>query len=99
MTPIQEGGAHIDMFLEFFSIIAVRPDYTRDWPLYRGYIIESYTSWMGRRDDMLGIIFDEQLFYQHKVANIVPVNIEQLWQPTVASSSTSGRQGGSSGNS
>jgi hypothetical protein len=40
-----------DMFAEFFSIIAARPDYMQDWPSYRGYIIESYTSWVGRRDD------------------------------------------------
>jgi hypothetical protein len=41
----------VDMFAEFFSIIAARPDYMQDWPSYRGYIIESYTSWVGRRDD------------------------------------------------
>jgi hypothetical protein len=33
-----------DMFRDFFSIIAARPDYTQDWPSYRGYIIESYTA-------------------------------------------------------
>lgn len=35
----------VDMFAEFFSVIAARPDYTQDWPSYRGYIIESYASW------------------------------------------------------
>jgi hypothetical protein len=67
-----------DMFAEFFSIIAARPDYTLDWPSYRGYIVESYTSWVGRRDDSYGLIFDEHLFYTYKMSNIVPVLLEQL---------------------
>ena len=70
-----------DMFAEFFSIIAARPDYTQDWPSYRGYIIESYMSWVGRRDDDYGLIFDEQLFYKHKMTHLVPVLLEQLRQP------------------
>ena len=73
-----------DMFAEFFSAIAGRPDYTQDWPSYRGYIIESYTSWVGRRDDSYGLIFDEHLFYKHKMTHLVPMIIEQLWQPSAA---------------
>jgi hypothetical protein len=71
-----------DMFAEFFSVIAARPDYTLDWPSYRGYIIESYTSWVGRRDDSYGLIFDEHLFYKYKMSNLVPVLLEQLRQPS-----------------
>ncbi|KAF8814089.1 hypothetical protein BYT27DRAFT_7206355 [Phlegmacium glaucopus] len=45
----QPGGqwalACASMFRDFFSVIASRPDYTQDWPSYRGYIIELYTSW------------------------------------------------------
>ena len=81
-----------DMFAEFFSVVAARPDYTRDWPSYRGYIIESYTSWVGRRDDSYGLIFDEQLFYKYKMTHLVPVLLEQLRQP-LAASVVSGRGG------
>jgi hypothetical protein len=39
------GGAQAtdcaEMFTEFFSVIAARPDYMQDWPSYRGYIIKS----------------------------------------------------------
>ena len=73
-----------DMFAEFFSVIAARPDYTQDWPSYRGYIIESYMSWVGRRDDSYGLIFDEHLFYKHKMSHIVPIIMEQLRQPLAA---------------
>ena len=81
-----------DMFADFFSVIAARPDYTQDWPAYRGYIIESYTSWVGRRDDSYGLIFDDHLFYKHKMTHFT-VLLEQLRQPTIGSSSTSGGRG------
>lgn len=77
----ERASACADMFLEFFSIIAARPDYTLDWPAYRGYIIESYTSWVGRRDDSYGLIFDEALFFKYKVTNLVPLVVDQLRQP------------------
>ena len=77
-----------DMFAEFFTIIAARPDYTQDWPAYRGYIIESYTSWVGRRDDSFGLIFDEHLFYKHKMTHFT-VLLEQLRQPMIGDGSTS----------
>ena len=77
-----------DMFAEFFSVIAARPDYTQDWPSYRGYIIESYMSWVGRRDDNYGLIFDEQLFYKHKMAHLVPLLAEQLRQPLAGMGNT-----------
>ena len=83
-----------DMFAEFFSIIAARPDYTQDWPSYRGYLIEAYTSWVGRRDDSFGIIFNEHLFYKYKMTNLVPSILEQLKLPLSASSSTFGKPGG-----
>jgi hypothetical protein len=67
-----------DMFAEIFSVIAARPDYTLDWPSYRGYIIESYTSWVGRRDDSYGLIFDEHLFYKYKMSNLMPILLQQL---------------------
>lgn len=80
----------VDMFAEFFSIIAARPDFTQDWASYRGYIIESYTSWVGRRDDYYGLIFDEQLFYKHKITHLVPVLMEQLRQPPAGGSGRGG---------
>jgi hypothetical protein len=83
-----------DMFAVFFSLIAARPDYTRDWPSYRGYIIESYTSWVGRRDDSYGLIFNEHLFYKHKMSNLVPVIMEQLRNPTGGAAGTSNGRGG-----
>jgi len=67
-----------DMFAEFFSVIAAWPDYTQDWPSYRGYIIELYTSWIGQRNDLYGLIFDEQLFHKYKMRNLVPTILEQL---------------------
>jgi hypothetical protein len=98
---VEPGGVQAtdcaDMFAEFFSVIAARPDYTLDWPSYWGYIIESYTSWVGRRDDMYGLIFREHLLHQYKMRNLVPTILEQLRQlsgapspfpPTRPSSST-----------
>jgi hypothetical protein len=86
-----------DMFADFFSVIAARPDYTQDWPSYRGYIIESYISWVGRRDDSYGLIFDEQLFYKHKMTHLVPVILEQLRQPLVANGGAVSGRGGPGG--
>ena len=88
--------ACVDMFRDFFSIIAARPDYTQDWSTYRGYIIESYTSWVGRRDDTYGLIFDEQLFYKHKMTHFMPTILAQLRQPPTgiqAGTSAIGRGG------
>ena len=82
-----------DMFAEFFSVIAARPDYTQDWPAYRGYIIESYASWVGRRDDSYGLIFDEHLFYKHKMTYF-SVLLEQLRQPAIGGGSISSGRGG-----
>jgi hypothetical protein len=79
----------MDMFCEFFSVIAARLDYTQDWPAYRGYIIKSYTSWIGRQDDSFRLIFDEQLFYKYKMKNMLPTVLEQLWQPALGTSSFS----------
>ena len=80
-----------DVFTEFFSTIAARPDYTTDWASYRGYIIETYASWIGRRGDEYGLIFDEQLFHKYKMRNLLPTILEQLKQPNT--------QGSGSGNS
>jgi hypothetical protein len=77
----------MNMFREFFSIIAARPDYTQDWPAYRGYIIKSYTSWIGRRDNSFGLIFDKQLFYKYKMKNLLPTVLEQLRQAAPGPSS------------
>jgi hypothetical protein len=76
----------MDMFREFFSVIVARPDYTQDWPAYRGYIIKSYTSWIGRGDNSFGLIFDEQLFYKYKMKNLLPTVLEQLRQPALGPS-------------
>jgi hypothetical protein len=84
------------MFRDFFSIIAARPDYTQDWPFYQGYIIESYTLWVGRRDDSYGMFFDEHLFYKYKIPNLVPTLMEQLRQPVAGYGSSGGDRGFSS---
>ena len=76
----------MDMFQEFFSVIAARPDYTQDWPVYKGYIIESYTSWIGRMDNLFSMIFDEQLFYKCKMKNLLLTVLEQLQQPALGPS-------------
>jgi hypothetical protein len=70
------------MFSDFFSTIAARPDFTLDWPSYRGYIIETYTSWVGRRNDSYGLIFNENIFYQYKMKNLIPSMFEHLKQQT-----------------
>ena len=49
-----------------------------DWPSYRGYIIETYTSWVGQRDDLFGLIFDESLFCKYKMNNLSPLIIKQM---------------------
>ena len=70
-----------DVFNEFFSTIAAHPDYTLNWPSYQGYIIETYTSWIGRHGDKYGLIFDKHLFHKYKMKNLVPTILEQLRQP------------------
>ena len=89
----ERATACADMFADFFSIVVARPDFTRDWPSYRGYIIESYMSWVGRRDDSYGLIFDEALFYKHKMSHLVPVILEQLRQPLAGSGSAVSARG------
>lgn len=84
-----------DMFADFFSIIAARPDYMQDWPSYRGYIIKSYTLWVGRRDDSYGLIFDEHGFYKHKMTHLIPVLLDQLHQPLLGQGTSGGIRGGS----
>lgn len=90
----ERASACADMFQEFFSVIAARPDYTLDWPVYRGYIIECYTSWVGRRDDDFGMIFDEDLCFRHKVMNLVPLVMDQLRQPLAVPGPSTGARGG-----
>lgn len=68
------------MFLDFFSMIAARPDFMLDWPSYRGYIIETYTSWVGRQNDSYGLIFDEAIFHKYKIKNLLPSVLEHLKQ-------------------
>jgi len=105
-TDTEPGGDKAidcaDGFSEFFSTIAARPDYTIDWPSYRGYIIETYASWIGRRSDEYGLIFDEQLFHKYKMRNLVPTILEQLRQPNsrggaAAGTSSRGRGRGTQG--
>lgn len=73
---------YADVFTEVFITIAACPDYSLDWPLYCGYIIETYTLWASRCDDKYGLIFDEQLFHKYKMRNLVPAILEQLRQPS-----------------
>lgn len=95
---MEPGGAMAmdcaDVFSEFFSTIAARPDYTQDWPSYRGYIIESYTPWVGRRDNNYGLVFDENLFHKYKLKNIVPTILDQLRQPAALSRGSATRGNG-----
>lgn len=55
-TVAQECAA---MFDEFFQACMRQRDFSEDWLSYNGFIIESYTVWVGRRDDSYGLIFDE----------------------------------------
>jgi hypothetical protein len=93
----ERASACADMFREFFSVIAARPDYTQDWPSYRGYLIETYTSWVGRRDDSYGLIFDEPLFFKYKMANLLPLFMEQVRQPLAAIGTPLAARGGAGG--
>jgi hypothetical protein len=86
------------MFSDFFSTIAARPDFTIDWPSYRGYVIETYTSWVGRRNDSFGLIFDESIFHQYKMKNLIPSMLEHLKHQTgglLSIKAGSGQAGGS----
>ena len=69
-----------DMFATFFSIIAGRPDFTTDWRFYRGYIIETYTSWIGRPDNTYGLVFDEHMYTNFKLKNMFPMALEHVKQ-------------------
>ncbi|KAF8797781.1 hypothetical protein BYT27DRAFT_7218928 [Phlegmacium glaucopus] len=93
----EPGGERVmecaSMFHEFFSTIASRPDYMQDWQSYHGYIIESYTSWIGRCDDSFGLIFDEHLFQKFKLKNLVPSILEQLCQPPAMPAGFSDEEG------
>ena len=87
-----------DMFQKFFSVITARPDFTLDWPSYRGYIIKTYTSWVSQRDDLFGLIFDESLFYKYKMNNLGPLIVKQMKHvgSTLSNRGGSGSTGGSS---
>jgi len=69
-----------------------------DWPSYRGYIIETYTSWVGQRDDLFGLIFDESLFCKYKMNNLSPLIIKQMKHmgSTLSNRGGSSSTGGSS---
>jgi len=69
-----------EMFAEFFSNITARPDFTADWSSYRGYIIETYSLWVGQRDNSYGLIFDEGLFHKYKMKNLISSILEQIKQ-------------------
>jgi uncharacterized membrane protein YgcG len=86
------------MFADFFSMIAARPDFTLDWSSYRGYIIETYTSWVGQRNNSYGLIFNESIFHQYKMKNLIPSMLEHLKHQTggsVGMKVGSGQAGGS----
>lgn len=58
------------MFEEFFQACMRQSDFSEDWPSYHGFIIESYTAWVGRRDDSYGLIFDEHDLTQFRVKRV-----------------------------
>ena len=64
------------MFSDLFSMIVAWPHFTLNWPSYRGYIIETYTSWVGWRNDSYRLIFNESVFHQYKMKNLIPSMLE-----------------------
>jgi hypothetical protein len=86
-----------DMFANFFQAIEERPDWTEDWPDYRGYLIETYSAWVARRDDSFGMFFDEQAFHQFRIKNIQP-NIAEAVRKEVATTSSNLPSRSSNGN-
>ena len=77
------------MFVEFFSIIAARPDYMQDWPSCRGYMVESYSAWVGKKNDSYGLIFNKHLFFKYKMSHLISTILKQLRQPAGSSSGMS----------
>jgi hypothetical protein len=86
-----------DMFAHFFLAIVERPDWTEDWPDYRGYLIDSYIAWVARRDDTYGMIFDEHAFNKFKIKNLNP-NIAEIVRQQIAGSSSNVPSRGSNNN-
>ena len=43
-TGADSAIACASMFANFFSAITNHPDWTEDWTLYRGYLIDAYTT-------------------------------------------------------
>ena len=66
------------MFHAIFSTITARLDFTLDWTSYKGYMIETYSSWIGQRDHTYGIIFNEGLFFKYKMQHLLPAVMDHL---------------------
>jgi hypothetical protein len=90
-TEAGSASAHAcaDMFTAFFSNIASRPDWTEDWSLYRGYLIDAYTAWIARSNDSYGMIFSESAYEKFKLKSLTPSIIEIVRQQMNSSSDTS----------
>ena len=82
-----------DMFEKFFSAIASRSDFTTDWPFYRGYIIENYRSWVHRRDNSYGLIFNDRIYADHKLKSLYPMFLEQVRHQSNGSSASNSQRG------
>jgi hypothetical protein len=79
-TGSASANACADMFAAFFSNIASRPDWTEDWSLYRGYLIDCYTAWIARCDDSYGMIFSEVAYEKFKLKSLTPSIVEIVRQ-------------------
>jgi hypothetical protein len=66
-----------EMFATFFTNIATRPDWTEDWMVYRGYLIDTYSSWISRSDNSFGMFFTEQAYAKYQLKTLVP-NIQNI---------------------
>jgi hypothetical protein len=66
-----------EMFVAFFMSIATRPDWTEDWMVYRGYLIDAYSAWVSRSDNTFGMFFTEQSYAKYQLKTLVP-NIQSI---------------------
>jgi hypothetical protein len=87
-TGRPSAHACADMFALFFTNIAMRPDWTEDWPTYRSFLVDRYFSWTARADDEIGFVFREGTYNEFKVKSIKDIVRREM-------GATSGNIGGS----
>jgi hypothetical protein len=64
------------MFAAFFMSIATRPDWTKDWMVYRGYL-DTYSTWVSRSNNTFGMFFTKQSYVKYQLKTLVP-NIQSI---------------------